>query len=176
MPKRAGSLRVLIDSGTSSIFVRQQSLHSFDFEEVKIPRSRLKVRLAVGAVVKTERGIRSRFSYKHWVFVEGFIVPDLNDKFDMVQGMPWLTRHDPMIDGKSERSYASNATESVGSVCIAHATRGASETPQETTAHTTVYKTLREHKDVFLDEIPVALLQDKGIQRKLDLVLAQSIV
>ncbi|POM59872.1 reverse transcriptase [Phytophthora palmivora] len=97
--KRAGCLHVLVDSGASSNFVRHQSLSLLDFEEVKIPRSRLEVRLATGAVVKTEeRVIRSRFSYKHRVFVEGFIVLDLDDKFDMVLGMPWLTRQDPVID------------------------------------------------------------------------------
>ncbi|POM66772.1 Reverse transcriptase [Phytophthora palmivora] len=44
------------------------------------------------------RVIRSRFSYKHLVLVEGFIVQYLDDKFDVVRGMPWLTRHDPVID------------------------------------------------------------------------------
>ncbi|POM73931.1 LOW QUALITY PROTEIN: Putative retroelement [Phytophthora palmivora] len=91
--KRAGSLRVLVDSGASSNFVRHQSLPLLDFEEVKIPRSRLEVRLATET-----RVIRSRFSYKHLVFVEDFIVLDLDDKFEMVLGMPWLTRHDPAID------------------------------------------------------------------------------
>ncbi|POM68090.1 LOW QUALITY PROTEIN: Reverse transcriptase [Phytophthora palmivora] len=37
--KRAGSLRVLVDSCASSNFVRHQSLPLLDFEEVKIPRS-----------------------------------------------------------------------------------------------------------------------------------------
>ncbi|OWY91831.1 LOW QUALITY PROTEIN: reverse transcriptase [Phytophthora megakarya] len=99
MTKRADSLRVLVDSGASNNFVRQQSLPLMDFEEKHVPRSQLEVRLATGAIVKTEkRVIRARFSYKHRVFVEELLVLDMDDKFDMVLGMPWLTRHDPTID------------------------------------------------------------------------------
>ncbi|OWY94535.1 reverse transcriptase [Phytophthora megakarya] len=99
MTKRADSLRVLVDSGASNNFVRQQRLPLMDFEEKRVPRSQLEVRLATGAIVKTEkRVIRARFSYKHRVFVEELLVLDLDDRFDMVLGMPWLTRHDPTID------------------------------------------------------------------------------
>ncbi|OWY96849.1 LOW QUALITY PROTEIN: hypothetical protein PHMEG_00032776 [Phytophthora megakarya] len=89
MLKRAGSLRVLVDSGASNNFVRQQSLPLLDFEEKHVPRSQLEVRLAMGAIVKTEkRVIRAWFSYKHRVFVEALLVLDLDDKFDMLLGMP----------------------------------------------------------------------------------------
>ncbi|OWY91386.1 hypothetical protein PHMEG_00040055, partial [Phytophthora megakarya] len=83
MTKRADSLRVLVESGASNNFVRQQSLPLMDFEEKHVPRSQLEVRLATVAVVKTEkRVIRARFSYKHRVFVEELLVLDLDDKFD----------------------------------------------------------------------------------------------
>ncbi|OWY98333.1 hypothetical protein PHMEG_00030926, partial [Phytophthora megakarya] len=101
MTKRADSLRVLVDSGASNNFVRQQSLPLLDFEEKHVPRSQLEVqvRLATGAIVKTEkRVIHARFSYKHRVFVEELLVLDLHETFDMVLGMPWLARHDPTID------------------------------------------------------------------------------
>ncbi|OWY97235.1 reverse transcriptase [Phytophthora megakarya] len=66
MTKRADSLRVLVDSGASNNFVRQQSLPLLDFEEKHVSRSQLEVRLATDAIVKTEkRVIRARFSYKH---------------------------------------------------------------------------------------------------------------
>ncbi|OWY92273.1 hypothetical protein PHMEG_00038794, partial [Phytophthora megakarya] len=81
MTKRADSLRVLVDSGASNNFVLQQSLPLLDFEEKHVPRSQLEVRLATGAIVKTEkRVIRARFSYKHRVFVEELLVLDLDDK------------------------------------------------------------------------------------------------
>ncbi|OWY95460.1 hypothetical protein PHMEG_00034530 [Phytophthora megakarya] len=79
--------------------VRQQRLPLLDFEDNHVPRSQLEVRLAKGAIVKTEkRVIRARFSHKHRVFVEELLVLDLEDKFDMVLGMPGLARHDPTID------------------------------------------------------------------------------
>ncbi|OWZ14579.1 reverse transcriptase [Phytophthora megakarya] len=94
MTKRADSLRVFVDLGASNNFVRQQSLPLLDFEEKHRPRSQLEVRLATGAIVKTEkRVIRALFSYKHRVFVEELLVLDLDDKFNMVLGMPWLARH-----------------------------------------------------------------------------------
>ncbi|KAG2777797.1 hypothetical protein PC129_g24609 [Phytophthora cactorum] len=43
----------------------------------------------MGATVRIEkRVVRVRFSYKHRVFVENLIVLDLDDKFDLVLGMP----------------------------------------------------------------------------------------
>ncbi|OWZ20140.1 reverse transcriptase [Phytophthora megakarya] len=35
---------------------------------------------------------------QHRVFVEELLVLDLDDKFDMVLAMPWLTGDDPIID------------------------------------------------------------------------------
>ncbi|KAG3080224.1 hypothetical protein PI125_g20497 [Phytophthora idaei] len=97
--KREGSLRALVDSGASNNFVRQQSLPKLNFEEVYTPRGVLEVRLATGATMRTEkRVVRVRSSYKHRVFVENLIVLDLDDKFDLVLGMPWLARHDPVIN------------------------------------------------------------------------------
>ncbi|KAG6613822.1 reverse transcriptase [Phytophthora cinnamomi] len=96
-----------------------------DFEEVDTPRSLLEVRLATGAIVKTEkRVVNVRFSYKQQVFVEHFIVLDLDDKFDVVMGMPWLARHDPVIDWKKRtlvRFGRDSGTESDGPVTAAHA-------------------------------------------------------
>ncbi|GMF18920.1 unnamed protein product [Phytophthora fragariaefolia] len=60
-----------------------------DFEEVELSRSLLEVRLATGVVVRTEkRVVRIRFSYREKKFVDELIVLDLDDKFDMVLGLP----------------------------------------------------------------------------------------
>ncbi|KAG2967678.1 hypothetical protein PC120_g26931 [Phytophthora cactorum] len=69
-----------------------------------------------------------RFSYKHWVFVENLIVLDLDDKFDLVLGMPWLARHDPVINWEKRTvvRFGRNATESDGPVSVARAPQGAS--------------------------------------------------
>ncbi|OWZ14783.1 reverse transcriptase [Phytophthora megakarya] len=91
MTKRADSLRVLVDSGASN--------NLFDSNICRCWTSRRSITIATGAIVKTEkRVIRARFSYKNRVFVEELLVLDLDDKFDMVLGMPWLARHDTIID------------------------------------------------------------------------------
>ncbi|OWY97084.1 reverse transcriptase [Phytophthora megakarya] len=119
MTKRADSLRVLVDSGASNNFVRQQSLPLLDFEERHVPRSQLEVRLATGAIVKTEKHvIRARFSYKHRMFVEELLLLDLDDKFDMVLGKP--------------------AAESDGPISAADTPNGASKPPSETVARAAV--------------------------------------
>ncbi|OWZ00384.1 hypothetical protein PHMEG_00028437 [Phytophthora megakarya] len=80
MTKRADSLRVLADSDVSS--------NLFDSNR-HVPKSPLEVRLATGAIVKTEkRVIRARLSYNTRCFVKGLLVLDLDDKLDMVLGMP----------------------------------------------------------------------------------------
>ncbi|GMF15579.1 unnamed protein product [Phytophthora fragariaefolia] len=87
--KRERSLRALVDCGPSNNFVRLQRLARLEFEEVELPRSLLEVRLATGVVVRTEkRVVRARFTYEEKKFVDELIVLDLDDKFDMVLGMP----------------------------------------------------------------------------------------
>ncbi|ETI47961.1 hypothetical protein F443_07917 [Phytophthora nicotianae P1569] len=110
--KRAGSLRALIDSGASNNFVRLENLSKLNFEEVKTPRSVLEVRLAT----------------------------DLDDKFDLVLDMPWLARHDPVINWEKRTlvRFGRGATESDGSVSEAHAPHGASDHAVETTFNTVV--------------------------------------
>ncbi|OWY97602.1 hypothetical protein PHMEG_00031829 [Phytophthora megakarya] len=139
MTKRVGPLRVLVNSGgASNNFDRQQSLPLLDFEEKHVPRSKLEVRLATGAIVKTEKCvIRKRFSYKHLVV----LVLELDDHFDMVLGMPWLARHDPEIDWEKRtvvRFGRRGATESDDPVSAADTSNGASEPPSEIMARATV--------------------------------------
>ncbi|KAG3013287.1 hypothetical protein PC123_g27090 [Phytophthora cactorum] len=80
--------------------------------------------------MRTEkRVVRVRFSYKHRVFVENLIVLDLDDKFDLVLGMPWLARHDPVVNWEKRTlvRFGRNATECDGPVSVAHAPQGASD-------------------------------------------------
>ncbi|KAE8962396.1 hypothetical protein PR001_g29720, partial [Phytophthora rubi] len=100
-----------------------------------MPRSLLEVRLATGVVVRTEkRVVRVRFSYREKKFVDELIVLDLDDKLDMVLGMPWLARHDPVIDWTKRTIVhfgGSSATVTDGPVGAAHASRGACDPPAE---------------------------------------------
>ncbi|GMF57362.1 unnamed protein product [Phytophthora fragariaefolia] len=129
--KRERSLRALVDCGASNNFVRLQSLARLDFEEVELPRSLLEVRLAMGVVVRAEkRVVRVRFSYREKKFVDELIVLDLDDKFDMVLGMPWLARHDPVIDWAKRTIVhfrSSSVTVSDVPVGAAHVSRGAGD-------------------------------------------------
>ncbi|OWY94222.1 LOW QUALITY PROTEIN: reverse transcriptase, partial [Phytophthora megakarya] len=134
MTMRADSLRVLVDSSASNNFARQQSLSLLDFEGNHVLRSQLEVRLATGAIVKTEkRVIRARFSDKHRVFVEELLVLDLDDKFDMVLAMPWLTRHAQHHADREKRTVVRfgrrGATESDGPVSAADIPNRASKSP-----------------------------------------------
>ncbi|GMF60148.1 unnamed protein product [Phytophthora fragariaefolia] len=66
--------------------------------------------------------------------MDELIVLDLDDKFDMVLGMPWLAPHDPVIDWAKRtivRFRSSGATESDGPIGAAHAPRGACDPPAE---------------------------------------------
>ncbi|KAG3051373.1 hypothetical protein PI125_g26299 [Phytophthora idaei] len=59
-----------------------------------------------------KRVVRVRFSYKHRVFVENLIVLDLDDKFDLVLGMPCKPRHDPVVNWEKRTAvrFGRNAT------------------------------------------------------------------
>ncbi|KAE9306425.1 hypothetical protein PF008_g21473 [Phytophthora fragariae] len=68
-------------------------------------------------------------------FVDELIVLDLHDKFDMVFGMPWLARHDPVIDWTKRTIVhfgSSTATVIDGPVGTARAPCGARDPPGET--------------------------------------------
>ncbi|KAK1938780.1 hypothetical protein P3T76_008855 [Phytophthora citrophthora] len=68
---------------------------------------------------------------------EDLIVLDLDDKFDLVLGMPWLARHDPVINWEKRTLVRFNnirATESDGPVSATHAPSGACGVPIEAAA------------------------------------------
>ncbi|GMF31677.1 unnamed protein product [Phytophthora fragariaefolia] len=119
-----------------------------DFEEVELPRSLLEVRLATSVVVWIEkRAVRARFSYEEKKLVDELIVLDLDDKSDMVLGMPWLVRHNPVIDWAKRtivRFRSSGATESDDPVGAAHAPRGACDPPAEAARTLTTKRAVRE--------------------------------
>uniref|UniRef100_H3H3G6 Retrotransposon gag domain-containing protein n=1 Tax=Phytophthora ramorum TaxID=164328 RepID=H3H3G6_PHYRM len=75
-------------------------------------------------------------------FVDELIVLELDDKFDMVLGMPWLARHDPVIDWTKRTivrfGSSSSATEGDGPVGAAHAPRDACGPPPETARNAAV--------------------------------------
>ncbi|KAE9296257.1 hypothetical protein PR003_g23803, partial [Phytophthora rubi] len=166
--KRKKSLRALVDCGASNNFVQLHSLARLDFEEVVMPRSLLEVRLATGVLVRTEkRVVRVRFSYREKKFVDELIVLDLDDKFDMVLGMPWLARHDPVIDWMKRTIVhfgSSGATVSDGPVGAARAPRGARDPPGE--AKTQIRSDSRGSRSVKSDAVVSTISVDTQVQQE----------
>lgn len=95
------SLRALVDCGASNHFVRRQSLECrrLKFVERDIPITRMTVRVATGAsitVMKSVVGIH--YTLEDEQYDDEFIVLDLDEKFDVILGLPWLRRYDPRVN------------------------------------------------------------------------------
>lgn len=97
------SLKALLDSGASNNFIRSRVLGTkgFQYTEKRIPHSQLKVRLATGATVHVKkRVVGVHYTFEGNDLHDEFVVLDLDDKFDVILGMPWLTKHQPIVDWK----------------------------------------------------------------------------
>ena len=105
-------LRALLDTGASNNFIRAnvlEGLPSSSFNEKEIPPSRLQVRLADGSVVDVmKRVVQLHYSFNNQQLMNEFIVLELDDKFDIILGMPWLSVQQPKIDWHN-RSVLLNA-------------------------------------------------------------------
>jgi hypothetical protein len=96
-------LRALLDSGASNNFVRHRSLEvaKLEFVERIIPSTRMTVRLATGATVHMKkRVVGIHYTFEGRQLDDDFIVLDLDDKFDVILGMPWLRKHEPLVNWK----------------------------------------------------------------------------
>ncbi|CAI5711096.1 unnamed protein product [Peronospora effusa] len=94
------SLRALIDCGASNNFVRRQSLDDrrLKYVERETPPTRMTVRLATGASVTVKkRVVGIHYTLEGKKYDDDFIVLDLDDKFDVILGLPWLRRYEPWV-------------------------------------------------------------------------------
>ncbi|KAF1333660.1 Pol protein, partial [Globisporangium splendens] len=95
-------LRGLLDTGASNNFVRShvaRALARVISEESRSSESKITVRLATGATVTTEKHVtRLRVTHDGHQMEGDFIWLDLDDKFDVILGMPWLKKYQPIID------------------------------------------------------------------------------
>ena len=94
------SLRTLFDCGSSKNFIRRQSLEDrrIKFVERDIPVTRMTVRLATGASVTVmKRVIGIHYTLEDLQYDDDFIVLDLDAKFDVILGIPWLRKYEPRI-------------------------------------------------------------------------------
>ena len=94
------SLRALVDCGASNNFVRRQSQDNreLDYVEREIPPTRMTVRLATGAPVTVmKRVVATTYTLKEVQYDDAFIVSDLNDKYDVILGLPWIRIYESQV-------------------------------------------------------------------------------
>ena len=94
------SLRALVDLGASNNFARRQSLEDrrLKFVERVTSPMRLTVRLATGASIAVmKRVVRFHYTLENLQYNDDLIVLDLDDKFDIILGLPCLRRYEPRV-------------------------------------------------------------------------------
>ena len=95
-------LTAVIDSGASNNFVRWKALRNINPKcvvERVVHQDALEVRLATGAIVKVKHEVvKLRYKLNHREFVDEFTAMELDDKYDVILGLPWLMNHKPTID------------------------------------------------------------------------------
>ncbi|GMF54635.1 unnamed protein product [Phytophthora fragariaefolia] len=107
-------MTVLIDSGASFNFAtkasvaRNNALYPSALEFSK-SNTNVSVRLATGSIVSTRKvTIPLNVTFDDFDSVEPFIVLDMDDRYDLILGMPWLAKHEPWIDWHSRTIGASH--------------------------------------------------------------------
>ncbi|GMF15524.1 unnamed protein product [Phytophthora fragariaefolia] len=107
-------MTVLIDSGASFNFAtkasvaRNNALYASALEASK-SNYNVSVRLATGSIVSTRKvTIPLNVKVDDFDSVEPFIVLDMDDRYDLILGMPWLAKHEPWIDWRSRTIGASH--------------------------------------------------------------------
>ena len=94
------ALRALVDTGASNNFVRSNVvkplLHHVDSPAID---SKLIVKLANGSTLTVPKlSILLSFKFDGQTGKDSFLLLDLDDRFDAILGMPWLSKHRPVID------------------------------------------------------------------------------
>ncbi|KAF1330455.1 reverse transcriptase, partial [Globisporangium splendens] len=96
----ATPLRALVDTGASDNFVRNEVIvrHGVFVPDANEEKTMI-VRLANGSTVKMlKRVVRLAIKCEDFRGEDEFILLDLDDKSDIILGMPWLKRYQPSID------------------------------------------------------------------------------
>ncbi|GMF38579.1 unnamed protein product [Phytophthora fragariaefolia] len=107
-------MTVLIDSGVSFNFATKASvaqnnaLYASALEASK-SNTNVSVRLPTGSIVSTRKvTIPLSVKFNDFNLVEPFIGVDMDDRYDLILGMPWLAKHEPWIDWRSRTIGASH--------------------------------------------------------------------
>ena len=104
-------LKLLVDSGASENFVRKRTVsqNANVSQKVRPSGRQLAVRLATGMTVREpESTIDLKMKFLDFDCIEQFIVLDMDTRYDLILGFPWLQSHEPWIDWR-ERTMASSS-------------------------------------------------------------------
>ncbi|KAF1332721.1 putative retroelement, partial [Globisporangium splendens] len=110
----ATPLRALVDTGASNNFVRNEVIvrHKVPMPDANEDKTMV-IRLANGSTVKMpKRVVRLAMKCEDFRGEDEFILLDLDDKFDLILGMPWLKRYQPC--NRTLPSYAARAKHGSG--------------------------------------------------------------
>ncbi|KAF1313538.1 reverse transcriptase, partial [Globisporangium splendens] len=100
---RSEFLKLRQDTGASNNFVRTQVVRRQGLD-LPISNKEMIVRLANGSeVTMPKRVLRMAIECDDFRGEDEFILLDLDDKFDLILGMPWLGRYQPSIDWKKKK-------------------------------------------------------------------------
>jgi len=94
-------LKTLVDTGASTNFVRPQALRKAEVPDalIRVLAKPVTVRLATGHSVEIPQKI-VRLNLKMGSFSDEVdcVLLGMDDRFDLILGMPWLRRHKPQFD------------------------------------------------------------------------------
>jgi predicted aspartyl protease len=106
---RSRPLRALVDTGASSNFIRAQAVHELSLLSlVKSLDSSLLVRMANGTIQK--QIIKLTYCVNNYEGTDSFFLLDLDERFDVILGMAWLIRHQPVIDWTNQSIVSFNSS------------------------------------------------------------------
>ncbi|DAZ98562.1 TPA: hypothetical protein N0F65_005746 [Lagenidium giganteum] len=124
-------LRALLDTGATNNFVRSGCRKEGGMQITLHNGVQLAVRLADGSTLRApKRSVLLKYGFDGFRSTDEFLELVMDDKFDVILGMPWLMRHQPKIDWL-HRSVTPKAGVSVDEI-VAHLVEDAPRWPHVT--------------------------------------------
>lgn len=127
-------LRALMDTGASENFIRKALLKRLGLtSHTPKPIQKLVVKLATGMIVSIiKRLVRLDLNIQGFRGIETFVVIDLDDRFDVIIGMPWFNKHRPQFDWDNNCLISYKQSDSVVPFSLSAANALESDGPNST--------------------------------------------